>query len=89
MSICYVCTLQMVGMVAVCTQCEALQTGFRTFAQRAAHKTRGGAQQRWGQKYLKNRKKSNAYFGKSLVRLACNQEKNKEKSDRKMKTKQK
>jgi len=30
------------------------------------------------------KKKSNAYFGKSLVRLACKQEKNKEKSDRKM-----
>lgn len=54
---------------------------------RAAHKTRGGAEGRWAQKYLKNRKKSNAYFGKSLVRLACNQEKNKEKSDRKMKIK--
>ena len=36
---------------------------------------------------MKNRKKSNAYFGKSLVRLACNQEKNKEKSDRKKKRK--
>lgn len=33
----------------------------------------GGAQG-----YLHNRKKRNAYFGKSLVRLACNQEKNKE-----------
>lgn len=81
-------------MDAVCTQG---QVGFRVkhckqgleHLHRAAHKTRGGAQQRWGQKYLKNRKKSNAYFGKSLVRLACNQEKNKEKSDRKMKTKQK
>lgn len=29
---------------------------------------------------MKNRK-SNAYFGKSLVRLACNEEKNREKSD--------
>lgn len=31
----------------------------------------------------KTEKKSNAYFGKSLVRLACKQEKNKAKSDRK------
>lgn len=33
---------------------------------------------RWAQGYLHNRKKRTAYFGKSLVRLACNQEKNKE-----------
>lgn len=79
--------------VAVCTgtswvQGEALQTGFGHF-HRAAHKTRGGAEGRWAQRYLKNRKKSNAYFGKSLVRLACNQEKNKEKSDRKNENKKK
>lgn len=38
----------------------------------------------------KKRKKSNAYFGKSLVRLACNQEKKKEKSERRrMKTRKK
>lgn len=69
---------------ALCTgtswfQGEALQTRFRHL-HREAHKTRGGAEGRWAQRYLKNRKKSNAYFGKSLVRLACNQEKNKEKS---------
>lgn len=71
-------------MVAVCTG----QAGFRVkhckqgwdIFHRAAHKTGGGAQGRWGDRnILKNRKKSNAYFGKSLVRLACNQEKNKEK----------
>lgn len=39
--------------------------------------------------FSKNRKKSNAYFGKSLVRLACSQEKNKEKSDRKNETRKK
>lgn len=80
--------------VAVCAQeqagfrVKALQTGFGHF-NRAAHKTSGGAEGRWAQSYLKNRKKSNAYFGKSLVRLACNQEKNKEKSDRKTKMKRK
>lgn len=44
----------------------------------------------WGElgtEIFEEQKKSNAYFGKSLVRLACNQEKNKEKSDRKMKLK--
>lgn len=44
---------------------------------------------RWEQRAerFKERKKrkSNAYFGKSLVRLACNREKNKEKSDWKLK----
>lgn len=57
-------------------------TGFGHF-HRAAHKTRVGALGgRCAHEYLKNRKKSNAYFGKSLVRLACNQEKNKEKSEK-------
>lgn len=66
-----------------------MQTGLGHL-HRAAHKTRGGAEGRWAQRYLKNRKKSNAYFGKSLVRLACNQEKNKEtKSDRKNENKKK
>lgn len=55
----------------------------RTFPQSGSQDKRWGAEGRWAQRYLKNRKKSNAYFGKSLVRLACNQEKNKEKSDRK------
>lgn len=33
------------------------------------------------------KRKSDAYFGKSLVRLACKQEKNKEKSESKTRTK--
>lgn len=75
--------------VALCTGASWAQgeaTGFGHF-HRAAHKTRGGALGKGGHRNIqKNRKKSNAYFGKSLVRLACNQEKNKEKSE-KMKTK--
>lgn len=49
---------------------------------RAAHKTGGGAEG-GGHRDIQRTEKSNAYFGKSLVRLACNQEKKKEKkSDR-------
>lgn len=53
-----------------------------------AHKTRGAGA---GTEIVKGRKeKSNAYFGKSLVRLACKQEKenqieNKTKSNKKKK----
>ena len=78
-------------MVAVCTgaswdQSEALQTGLGHFPQSSSQdkswgtgKVRRGKEGRGDRNILKNRKKSNAYFGKSLVRLACNQEKNKEK----------
>lgn len=53
-----------------------------TFPQSSSQDKRWSTGGRWAQKYLKNRKKSNAYFGKSLVRLACNQEKNKDKSEK-------
>lgn len=54
----------------------------------AGNRDIGGREKK--KKTKKKRKKSNAYFGKSLVRLACNQEKKKEKSERRrMKTRRK
>lgn len=59
--------------------------GFGHF-HRVAHKTRGGALGQSGHSNIgRTETKSNAYFGKSLVRLACNQEKNKEKSENEIK----
>lgn len=65
-------------------QCAGGAGGFRAkqfrHFHRAASKTRrgGGAEGRWRTDIFEEQKKSNAYFGKSLVRLACNKEKNTE-----------
>lgn len=71
--------------VALCTQGQAGWSIPKNRGRHIEQLTRRDVLQKEGghRNIRRTEKKSNAYFGKSLVRLACNQEKNKEKSDRK------